>query len=55
VEQKLLEIIASHQSLDNKLRLMSDVNSMFEQIRLLRQENRKLIELVNQIKGIVNK
>jgi hypothetical protein len=40
MEKKLLEIIETHQSLDNKLHIMDDVRSLFEQIRLLRQEKR---------------
>ena len=54
MEDKLLDIIATHQSLDNKLHLMEDVQSMFEQIRQLRFENRALTEQLNQVKAIVN-
>jgi hypothetical protein len=53
METKLLDIIATHQSLDNKLHLMDDVKSMFEQIRLLRFENRKMAEQLEQIKEVV--
>ena len=53
MEDKLLHIIATHQSLDHKLHLMEDVQTMFEQIRQLRLENRALTEQVNQVKAIV--
>jgi hypothetical protein len=53
MKEKLLQIIESHQSLDNKLHLMDDVESMFEQIRLIRQENRGLTMQLSEIKKIV--
>ena len=54
MKEKLLQIIETHQSLDNKLHLMNDVESMFEQISLLRLENRCLQTQVDKIKSIVN-
>ena len=54
MEDKLLDIIANHPSLDHKLHLMEDVKLMFDQIRHLRMENRELSEQVNKIKTIVN-
>jgi hypothetical protein len=55
MESKLLDIIANHPSLDNKLHLMEDVKNMFDQIRQIRLENRKLNEQINIIKETILK
>jgi hypothetical protein len=44
MKKQLIRIIETHPSLDNKLHLIDDVTSLFEQIELMQLEKRQLLE-----------